>query len=82
MNRRSFLGGISALAGLTAQASPRPNILWITCEDMSPNIGCFGDSFAKTPALDALAPRGLRYRSCWSNAPVCAPARTAAGPTR
>lgn len=43
---------------------------------MSPNIGCFGDTFAKTPVLDGLAGRGLRYRRCWSNAPVCAPART------
>lgn len=76
MNRRSFVGGVAALAGLGAQSAPRPNVLWITCEDMSPNIGCFGDSFAKTTVLDSLATRGLRYRSCWSNAPVCAPART------
>ncbi|MFN0100617.1 MAG: sulfatase [Bryobacteraceae bacterium] len=70
--RRGFLGAFGALA---AQAA-RPNILWITCEDMGPHIGCFGDSFAKTPVLDDLAARGLRYRRCWSNAPVCAPART------
>ncbi|MBI2686006.1 MAG: sulfatase [Acidobacteria bacterium] len=74
MTRRAFLGGAASLA-LAAQPK-RPNILWITCEDMSPNIGCFGDAFAKTPLLDALAAKGLRYRSCWSNAPVCAPART------
>jgi uncharacterized sulfatase len=43
---------------------------------MGPHIGCFGDAFAKTPVLDGLAAQGLRYRRCWSNAPVCAPART------
>ena len=43
---------------------------------MSPNLGCFGDSFAKTPFIDGLAAKGLRYTHCWSNAPVCAPART------
>jgi uncharacterized sulfatase len=75
MNRRSFLGGISG-AVLGAQQPGRPNVLWITCEDMGPHIGCFGDTFAKTPVLDGLAERGLRYRRCWSNAPVCAPART------
>jgi len=74
MTRRLFSGGVMA-AAMGAQA-PRPNILWITCEDMGPHIGCFGDSFAKTPVLDGLAARGLRYTRCWSNAPVCAPART------
>jgi len=56
---------------------PRPNILWLTCEDMGPNLGCYGDSFATTPNLDRLAAKGLRYVNAWSNAPVCAPARTA-----
>ena len=71
MTRRGFLA-----AGTLLAQGKRPNILWITCEDMGPHIGCFGDTFAKTPVLDGLAERGLRYRRCWSNAPVCAPART------
>jgi uncharacterized sulfatase len=54
----------------------RPNILWVTCEDIGPNLGCYGDTYATTPNLDKLARRGLRYRVAWSNAPVCAPART------
>ncbi|MCX7824489.1 MAG: sulfatase-like hydrolase/transferase [Verrucomicrobiae bacterium] len=54
-----------------------PNILWLTCEDTGPELGCYGDRYAHTPNLDRLAARGLRYRACWSNAPVCAPARTA-----
>ena len=33
----------------------RPNILWITVEDISPNLGCYGDRVAHTPTLDALA---------------------------
>src|SRR5262245_14080635 len=53
-----------------------PNILWITCEDIGPHLGCYGDRYATTPNLDRLAARGLRYRVAWSNAPVCAPART------
>ncbi len=55
----------------------RPNVLWITCEDMSPNLRCFGDKYAVSPNLDSFSQRALRYRNCWSNAPVCAPARTA-----
>ncbi len=54
----------------------RPNILWVTSEDNGPQLGCYGDAFADTPNIDALAAKGMRYRHCWSNAPVCAPART------
>ncbi len=54
----------------------RPNILWITCEDMGPHLGCYGDKYANTPNLDKLAKRSLRYKNAWSNAPVCAPARS------
>ena len=55
----------------------RPNILWITCEDMGPHLGCYGDEYAFTPNLDVFAQRGMRYLNANSNAPVCAPARTA-----
>jgi arylsulfatase A-like enzyme len=76
MQRRHFLSTLAAASALPAQTPERPNILWITCEDMSPSLGCFGDRVAATPRLDALAEQSLRYTCCWSNAPVCAPART------
>jgi uncharacterized sulfatase len=60
----------------SAGAAELPNILWITCEDTGPELGCYGDKYAKTPNLDELAQRSLRYLTAWSNAPVCAPART------
>ena len=60
----------------TALAADRPNILWLTSEDNGPNYGCFGDKYAVTPHIDALAARGIRFKRAWSNAPVCAPART------
>ncbi len=55
---------------------PCPNIVWISSEDHGPEMGCYGDPLARTPNIDQLASRGLRYARCWSNAPVCAPART------
>jgi arylsulfatase A-like enzyme len=67
-----FVAGCSA----NLAAADLPNILWLTCEDMSPNLGCYGDEYATTPSLDALASRGMRYTHASSNAPVCAPART------
>lgn len=54
-----------------------PNILWITSEDNGPHLGCYGDKYAKTPHLDGLAAKGMRYTNAISSAPVCAPARTA-----
>ena len=53
----------------------RPNILWITSEDNSPYLGCYGDAFATTPTLDKLADEGFRYTNAYANCPVCAPAR-------
>jgi uncharacterized sulfatase len=44
---------------------------------MGPHLGCYGDNYATTPHLNRLAARGVRYLNVWSNAPVCAPARTA-----
>lgn len=55
---------------------PPPNILWLTSEDNGPELGCYGDTYADTPHIDELAAQSLRYRMCWSNAPVCAAART------
>ena len=68
---------IVCLLGLSAtRAAELPNILWITCEDTGPELGCYGDRYAQTPNLDRLAEKSLRYLHAWSNAPVCAPART------
>lgn len=56
---------------------PRPNVLWIVCEDMSPLIAAFGDSTIKTPNLSRLAARGVRFPNTFSVAGVCAPSRNA-----
>jgi len=86
MDRRSFLlsagGGIlagTAVAGAQRQSDARPsspNILWITCEDISPHLGCYGYPEATTPNLDKLASQGLRYDLAFSVAGVCAPSRS------
>jgi N-sulfoglucosamine sulfohydrolase len=65
-----------SLIALPTLAADRPNILWITSEDNSPYLGCYGDKLAQTPHLDKLASEGLRYRHAYSNAPVCSASRT------
>jgi len=55
----------------------RPNILWISCEDISPRIGAYGDSVAITPNIDQLAADGMKFTNAFTVAPVCAPNRSA-----
>ncbi len=53
-----------------------PNILWITVEDMSPTLGCYGDTFARTPNLDAFAKQSILYTNAFAVSPVCSPSRS------
>ncbi|MEO8353141.1 MAG: sulfatase, partial [Chthoniobacteraceae bacterium] len=57
-------------------AAERPNILWLTAEDMSPNLGSYGDTDAYTPQLDAFARESVRYTRAFATAPVCSPSRS------
>ena len=64
-------------ACLTASAADRPNILWISAEDLSAGtLGCYGGA-AHTPRLDRLAAEGVRFDAAFAAAPVCAPSRSA-----
>ena len=66
-------------SGQSAAGAPpaRPNILWISTEDLSPDLGAYGDAYAVTPTLDRLAREGARFTNAFSAAPVCAPSRSA-----
>ena len=50
INRLFLLGSALAALGLGQARAEQalPNILWITSEDNSPYLGCYGDPFAKT----------------------------------
>ena len=75
------LGGVLAASRrgdiLAGEAPPqRPNILWLSCEDINPHLGCYGDAYARTPHLDAFAARGIRYTNAFGVTGVCAPNRS------
>ena len=63
------------MTGNLAAAGERPNVLLILVDDLKPALGCYGDSVAKTPKIDALAKRGLRFDLAYCNQAVCAPSR-------
>lgn len=69
-----FLATLLAL--FSGSAAERPNIVWIVGEDMGPELGCYGDAYARTPSLDRLASEGARFTRCFTHAPVCAPSRS------
>ena len=60
----------------SAPAAP-PNVLWIVADDMSFELGAFGDGVARTPNLDRLANEGVRYPNAFATAGVCSPSRAA-----
>lgn len=66
----------SRAADAPQEPAARPNILWISCEDISANLGCYGDPDASTPRLDQLATEGVRYARAFATIGVCAPARS------
>lgn len=59
-----------------SKRSQRPNILWISVEDISSHLGCYGDPHAITPNLDAFAEQSVRYTQAFTCHGVCAPSRT------
>ena len=63
------------LVAASAFADSRPNILWLTAEDLSPRLGCYGDDTVPTPNLDRLASEGVRYTRAFTATGVCAPCR-------
>lgn len=59
-----------------AQQANRPNILWLTFEDTSPQfIGCYGNEMVHTPVMDGLAKEGTRFTNAYSTGTVSSPSR-------
>lgn len=71
-----LLGALFCLTPHQSTAAP-PNILWLSCEDISPHLGCYGYELATTPRIDKLATQGIRYTNAFATAGVCAPCRSA-----
>lgn len=55
----------------------RPNVLWIIAEDMSPHLSAYGVPEVRTPNLDALAKKGMRFDRAFVTGPVCSTSRSA-----
>ena len=69
------LQGCGPAEDAAESAADLPNILWLTSEDMSADLGAYGDAYAETPHIDGLARQGVTYTNAFATAPVCSPAR-------
>lgn len=89
-SRRKFLTWVPALAAATlispwahavetqSISGKKPNILFILVDDAGvADLSCLGSTDARTPNLDALAARGVRFNRCYANSALCAPSRAA-----
>ncbi|MBN1420121.1 MAG: sulfatase-like hydrolase/transferase [Planctomycetes bacterium] len=67
-----------AAAGAEGAAARRPNVILIYSDDQGTvDMGCYGSPDLRTPNMDALAARGVRFTQFYSAAPICSPSRAA-----
>lgn len=77
LNQLKIVIGSALLIFLLAcHAQDRPNILWINCDDLGREVGCYGNPDVLTPNMDRLAAEGIRFENAYANAPVCSPSRS------
>lgn len=74
-----LLAALILLCGSVAAAAPptpRPNVLFILCDDLRPDaIGCYGSRHVKTPHIDRLAAGGVRFANAFCTTSLCSPSR-------
>lgn len=76
---RRFAGllfGVALVAGaLPARGADRPNVLFLISDDLTTALNCYGSSRMKTPNIDRLAGRGVRFDRAYCQFPLCGPSR-------